>query len=62
MNTRQTEVRLALQQALHGNLKAGEHQIDVMKKLGVAHQSAMLKRRKATMIIRNTLKSICKKN
>ena len=60
-NVRQTEVRLALQQALHGNLLAGEHQIDVMKTLGTAHESATLKRRKATMIVCNTLAPICRR-
>ena len=60
-NKRQTEVRLTLQQALHGNMNTSNHLIDVLKTLGVAHSSATLKRYKATMIVRNTLGPICRK-
>ena len=60
-NKRQTEVRLALQQAIHGNMNGSNHLIDVMKKLGLAHESATLKRNKATKIVCNTLGPICRK-
>ena len=60
-NKRETEVRLTLQQALHGNMNTSNHLIDVLKTLGVAHSSATLKRYKATMIVRNILGPICRK-
>ena len=60
-NKRQTEVRLTLQQALHGNMNISNHSIDVLKTLGAAHSSAKLKRNKATMIVINTLGPICRK-
>ena len=54
-NKRQKEARLALQQALHGNMNGSNHLMYVMKILGVAHSSVTLKRNKATMVVINML-------
>ena len=51
----EAEVRLALQQAMHGNISSGEHLVDVMKKIGSLHDNATLKRTKCTKIITNSL-------
>merc|ERR1719376_1999143 len=57
----EAEVRLALQQAVHGNISSGTHLVDVMKKIGSIHEKATLKRTKCTKIATNTLAPLFRK-
>ena len=57
---RQTEVRIALYQALHNNMNASNHMLDILKATGNTSTNCTLRRTKCTCITVNVIAPICR--
>ena len=61
MKQRQTEARIALYQALHNNMHASNHMLDILKATGNASTDFTLRRTKCACITMNVLAPIFRK-